>query len=572
MSKKSIIFIILLLTTIPLLSQNRQDGTLKREVTLYNPYKPSLPDVVKKSFLPDMTDTTRVRPDFRYDVRTYPFMPPYVISPIKAATMQPDPLPKLYNSYVNFGFGNYLTPLAEISITGQRSKKANIGLYASHFSTNGNVKLQNSQKAFAGYMDNNISLYGRKFMKKSALYGSACLSQKTRYAYGYDPGFIGYEPDKKDIRLSYNKAQAEIGFASSGLDSSDFAYDFGLGYNYFFSVSQNWQHSLEFSGEMAKLWKQFYAGAELEAGYYKPSDSISTDYKYLVSFNPYIKRSTAEWDVKLGFKAVVDKKLSGESKIHIYPDLLFGFNIVPEYVSFFAELSGRMEKNEPWEVVEKNPFLLRGKGIYEIENTDYALVVNGGLTGETGIDGRYTLSASYSIVNDYLLFSNYILSDGGVFFSYGNYFKPVTNQAEILNVQGDIAGKVNDKIGFEAGANFYSYTLTANEFPWNKPGWDARASVKYNLRDKIIAGLGFNALGKTKGLVTSYDQSLFVPPAYKEVDIPAHISFSLNAEYRYTKILSFWLKFNNISFSRAYEWAYYPTQRFICLLGFTYSL
>ena len=86
----------------------KQETGLKREITLYNPYKPSLQDVKKRSFLPEMNDTVKVIPEFHYDVRTKPFMPEYTISPIKAASLLPDPLPKLYKSYVNFGLGNYL--------------------------------------------------------------------------------------------------------------------------------------------------------------------------------------------------------------------------------------------------------------------------------------------------------------------------------------------------------------------------------------------------------------------------------------------------------------------------------
>ena len=44
------------------------ESDLKREVTLYNPYKPSLADARKKSYLPEINDTARVYPVFSYDV------------------------------------------------------------------------------------------------------------------------------------------------------------------------------------------------------------------------------------------------------------------------------------------------------------------------------------------------------------------------------------------------------------------------------------------------------------------------------------------------------------------------
>ena len=217
MIKRNLIIPVLIIFSLfPVNAQvKKQDTGLKREVTLYNPYKPSLPDSKKRSFLPDMNDTSKVRPSFRYDVKTTPFLPEYTISPIKAAALLPDPLPKLYKSYVNIGLGNYLTPLAEISITNERSKKGSIGFYGRHFSTNGNVELENGKKAFAGYMDNDASLFGRRFFRKNVLEGSLDYTGKTRYAYGYESCILQtILPPKKDIRIPYNNIGAKASFSS----------------------------------------------------------------------------------------------------------------------------------------------------------------------------------------------------------------------------------------------------------------------------------------------------------------------------------------------------------------------
>ena len=174
-----IIATFIFLSVLPSAAQVKKEPVLKREVTLYNPYKPSLKESRKISLFPDMSDTSKVRPIFHYNVITEPFMPEYTISPIKAASLLPEPLPKLYKSYLNIGLGNYLSPLAEISITNERSKKGNIGFYGRHYSTNGKIELPNFHKVFAGYMDNDASLFGRKFFRKSLLEGSVDFAQRT---------------------------------------------------------------------------------------------------------------------------------------------------------------------------------------------------------------------------------------------------------------------------------------------------------------------------------------------------------------------------------------------------------
>jgi hypothetical protein len=155
----------------------------------------------------------------------------------------------------------------------------------------------------------------------------------------------------------------------------------------------------------------------------------------------------------------------------------------------------------------------------------------------------------------------------------GNYFKPLSDNAEILNVHGEMSGKIAEFLSLNTEANWYRYTLSKNDFAWNKPAWDASVGLKYNLVNKIIAGMEISALGKRKLLVTTdFINSFGITYDTRIINMPAYLNFNLSAEYRYTKILSFWMKFNNISFNRYYEWAYYPSQRFLCLVGFTYSL
>jgi len=573
MKKTFIAIIIISLTTLPLLAQKKQQDTvLKREVTLYNPYKPSLQDVTKKSFLPEMNDTSIVKPVFKYDIRTEPFMPAYTITPIKPASLLPDPLPKLYQSYVEIGLGNYLTPLAEISISNGRSKKGAIGIDARHFSTNGNLELQNNKKAFAGYMDNDVSLYGKKFLNNSVLDGSVDLSQKTRYAYGYDTIFKDYNPAKKNIRLSYFNTGARMGLASAKLDSLSFSYDFDLAYKLFYYNPTLYQHNVDFKGLMAKSYKGFYAGSGLEFDYFSYSDSVYSHPRYIASLSPFIKKRTDQWSVKLGFQALIDNDITGAAKFHFYPDLNFGFNIVPSYVGFFADMYGKLVKNEPINSIGENPFIFPDNSLFKIPNTDYSLIIKSGLSGSTGIDGIYQLSASYSVVNNLLMFKNNVLTDGVLPpISRGNFFVPLSDDAEIFNIHGEISGRIAESLTFNTEANFYKYSLSQNEFAWNKPGWEASLGLRYNLMNKIIAGANLNAVGDRKALVTTEDINS-VGFTSKTVDLPSYFTLNLSAEYRYTKVLSFWLKLNNISFNHYYEWAFYPSQRFMCLVGFTYSL
>lgn len=567
MKRTLIINILLLLFFLPAAAQTTQQG-LKREVTLYNPYKPFLTDVRKRSFLPDLNDTSKVRPDFKYNIETVPYSPEYTVSPIKAGSPIPDPLVKLYKSYLKLGFGNYITPLAEVSITNERSKKGAIGIIARHYSTNGKLKLDNDKRVFAGYMDNDVSLFGKRFLKGNYLEGSVDFMQKVRYAYGYDTSISGYDPSNKEIRFPYQDAGARISFGSLTLDSASFSYDFDLSYDLFFVSGARYQHDIDFTGTMAKTYKGFYAGSDIGFQYFRPSSSIFTEGKYIASVSPFIKKSTQLWSFKAGLQLLLDKNMMASPVFHLYPDASFSFSIVPSYLSFFAGLNGSLEKNDPKHVIDINPYLVSDT-LFKLKNTSNALVISAGLKGNNGIGGNYLISASYSFVNDMLLYTSVVNPFSIPSPQMGNLFVPLNDDGEIFNIHGEMNGVITDKLSYSGKANWYKYTLSNFDKPWNMPLWDVKVGARYNLRDKILANADLTIVGKRPLAATS---SGIFEPNIPVADSPAHMNLNIGAEYRYTKILSFWVKLNNISYNRYYEWAWYPSQRFLFMAGFTYSM
>jgi hypothetical protein len=566
MKRTFIINILFLLFLIPAAAQTNQQG-MKREVTLYNPYKPSLTDAKKRSFLPDLIDTSKVRPDFKYNIETVPYSPDYTISPIKAASLIPDPLTKLYKSYLKLGLGNYLTPLAEVSITNERSKKGAIGVLARHYSTNGRMKLDNDAKAYADYMDNDVSLFGKRFLKGNYLEGSVDFVQKIRYAYGYDPSIVGYIPAKKEIRFPYQDAGAHISFGSLTLDSTSFSYDFDLSYDYFFTSNSRYQHNLGFTGTMATMYKGFYAGSDLEFQYYKPAATIYAEGKYIASISPFVMKSTQQWSFKAGLQLLLDRNMTSAPVFHLYPDLRFSLAIIPSYVTFFAGLNGNLERNDPKHVININPFLVSDT-LFKLKNTSNSLAVSAGLKGNTGIGGNYLISASYTFSNDMYFYENAVYPLGVPTPMMGNTFIPLNDDGEIFNLHGEFSGLITDKISYSGKANLYKYTLSHYDKAWNMPNWDLKLGVVYNLRDKIIGTADLTLIGKRSFAASS--SGIFEPNI--PVDCAAHMNLNLGAEYRYSKILSFWIRLNNITYNRYYEWAWYPSQRFLLMAGFTYSL
>ncbi|MBS1231898.1 MAG: hypothetical protein H6R35_736, partial [Bacteroidetes bacterium] len=383
MIKRTIIIISLIAVfLLPAIAQVKQtDQNLKREVTLYNPYKPSLADAKKKNFLPEINDTARVYPVFSYEVVSKPFTPTYTISSIKSASLLSDPLPKLYKSYIRIGIGNNNTPLGELSISNHRSRKGAVGFYARHYSSNGKVPLENKQRVFA-----------------------------ARYAYGYNTA-EPFEFIKKNIKLDYYDAGATASFSSLNLDSSDLSFDFGLAYDFFHNTRDRTMNHIGFKGSMSRLYQGFYVGSGIKIDHYRLSESLDLEPKYILSLAPYVRKSTEQWNFNIGILLSVEKNLENSAKVYFHPDVRFGFSIVPEYMRFFAGLTGKLENNEPLKIISENPYLVPDGSLFRIPNTNHSLIISAGIKGNNGLGGNYLVSVSYSLINNLLLYSNVVYPD-----------------------------------------------------------------------------------------------------------------------------------------------------------------
>jgi hypothetical protein len=326
-----------------------------------------------------------------------------------------------------------------------------------------------------------------------------------------------------------------------------------------------------FAGKMAGVYQGFYVGSELNIDHYRLSESLGLGPKYILSLNPFIRKSSDQWNFNVGVRLSVEKNLEDKAKVFFHPDLAFGFSIVPEYMRFFAGLVGKLENNEPLNVISQNPYMVPDGSMFRVPNTNHALIISGGLKGNNGLGGNYLASVSYSLVNDLLLFSNIVYPDTAGSVERGNYFVITPDDAEVLNFHGEFSGNFTKRLSLNLSANYYQYTLTNNAYAWNKPNWDGKLGFYYNLRNKIIAGTELTALGKRK-LMVSQSPTGWMTLEPSVIEKPVHVNLGFSAEYRYTKILSFWFKVNNISWNRYYEWAYYPSQRFLFMVGFTYSL
>ena len=547
-------YIVILFLSVFVSNATQAQETINKEVRVVKPYEPTLSDAFKINMLPVTNDTIRLSTDIQYSIKPKSFQPVYTFRPLKPARMESEQISKLYHSYLELGFGNYVTPLGELSISNLRSRTLSIGAYLMHMSSYGKVKLANEKKVFGGYGDTDFVLYGKKAFKKAILSAEAGVKQDWVHFYGYNTE-IDTSLSKDNIRQNYLDVFAGIKLQSSHLDSTHLNYKFQANYHYFKDRFRNQQNEIYFLTRFNKVFlrnKMF--GIDLDLLYIgSDMDSLSSPSTY-IRFEPWVSQKTDVWTLDLALNVTFAVE-NGHTKAYLYPKAKFQFNIVPQYLTAYVALDGEFENFSFRQTVSVNPFQIPG---LNAKSANRKLNFFGGFNGSFSRKSAYHIRGSYSQVDQMYFFVNDTVNE------LGNQFSFEYDDIEITRIYGEVSTQIGSQAELFIKANYYFYELTTQTRAWHKPNFDATMTLRYSFRNKILIGIDAFYIGKR--YAKSYEL------AKPEIALDGFADINLKLEYQYTKILSFYLKFNNI-LGRGYEvWNQYPVQRFAVFGGFTYSL
>ena len=536
-----------------LLSAGYGQEPIRKEVRVVKPYEPSLSGAFKINKLPVMSDTVQLTPDIEYEVEPKFFQPDFEFTPLKAARMESEQISKLYPSFLKLGFGSYTTPFGEFYINSLRSKNTSLGAHVRHISSYGKTRLSNEKKVFSGYGDTDAKIYGKRIFKSSVLSAEAGVQQDWVHQYGYHPE-MDTTLDKKDIRQEYLDLFGGLIIHSNHIDSSRMDYRFSANYHYFNDRFKNVQHEVNFEGKMGTGLLGGMVGGTMDVmalSYH--TDSMDAPVTF-IGLEPWYSKRTGAWNLDLSVDIRFEFR-EGKTTPHFYPRAKLLFHVVPQYLTSYVGVTGTLEQHTYRSITGENPFLVPG---LEVESANRKLSFYGGFNGSFSRRSSYHLRGSFSLIDHMYFFVNDTVS------SLGNTFS-----LEYDNVQlGRIFGEVNTDIGTRSHVslrgNYYNYTVSVQDRAWHKPDFDIAAIWNYNIRDKILVGLEAYYVG------TRYAKSYEV--SRSEYVLDGFLDLNLKLEYRYSKILSAFLQFNNL-LGKGYQiWNQYPVQRFSIFGGFTYAL
>jgi outer membrane receptor protein involved in Fe transport len=560
---RSLKFICLLFVSSLYLGQVVAQDDIKKEVKVVKPYEPTLSGATKINLLPSVEDDTQynVDLDYNYSINQQKMVAGFKVRPISSAKMVAPPLSLYYKTYLKLGMGNYFTPMAELSINSLRSKDVIYGINVNHLSSRGKVKLDNNEKVFAGYGNTGLSAYGKKIMRNASVSYDAGINTKNVYAYGYNPE-IDTVLDKTDIKQNYLTLNAGLKLNSLKTDSNRFIYNLAVDYHYFQDLESNKENDILVYADFQNGFGDKVIGLRTKTNII--SQNIDNAFNIgQVFINPYLTKATREWRFELGLNGIIHHA-DTTTNFGITPNINLQFNIIPRIMTAYLGANGKWEINSYRFIANQNPFILPMQEHLNAPSK-YNLESFAGIKGNFSSQMSYQINGFYTAVKDMVMFAN-VFSDAD---NIGNQFVILRDDAEITGIEAELSYTLDEKIKISSLLSFVEYELDQFEYAWHKPSLTYEISGEYNLQDKIIAKIDFIGVGKRYANVVDLTD---INTLGEAKELKGSLNVNLGAEYRYSKTISAFVNVYNLTGSNYNQWLFYPTQKFLLIAGFTYSL
>jgi hypothetical protein len=547
----------------PLFGQRTMDI---EEIRVVAPYQPTVSDAFKINDNPRIEDTLQAKPSFTYSIRPRGLDTRFELEPLTAARMRGEPLSKLYQGHVRGGFGNYTTPYVEAFFNTLRSDTYGLGLHLKHRSSSGGI----NDYGYSGFSDNLAHVFGKRFFGSNFLDGGLRYDRNVVHYYGYKPDDYLNDPiqdilddmTSKDFRQRINQLNASVGFGSNRPDSARVNFHSGLEYNWLTDRYDAIEHNIRFKGQVGRemedpfaMLDQLYIGLDMGTDFYSNRNSVDTISNALISIFPKVAVKYNRLKLYAGLD--INVQADTASYFRVYPNIGFEASLIDSRLIVHSKFSGGLQRQSLRDLLGENPFMNSSVPL-AFQNTKMEIAA--GIKGAFSDQFAYNLGMSSARIENYAFFVTDTTS------LLQNEFTLVYDNLRRLHLKGELFGQFGNRFHVRLAANYFQYNPEVEIEAWHLPSLQLDLNMKYNMQDKIILSADLFSRDAAYGRI--FDE-LGNPQAYQLHSW--HIDANLGVEYRYTRILSFFLNFQNLTNKSLERWMNYPSQKFHIMGGASWS-
>ncbi|MEC7864040.1 MAG: hypothetical protein VYB55_03140 [Bacteroidota bacterium] len=512
------------------------------EVKIVEGFKPAIPEASRLNENATFADTMKKDRTQIYEVLNANLKSDYKTKPLAVAQVKDDKIPKLYGTKAGLGFGSALTTKANVVHNSKRSRTLSYGIIANHFANKYSVA-KNSK--------NTMHLYVKKISSSYILLANLDYDRRTTLYYDQK---INLEADRFfRNRFAYTK----LSFSVISKETSE---------------KQLKHHTTFFISDLNEFSEnQIHLGSNLS----KTINGLA--YSLTIEFDNYLRYNNSDSKVKnTDLKIISLSPNTSFVKYGVYFDLGFDFDFVSDdsSIGFFPKIKATKE------LVKDVLLIYGGLGHSEQKHTLKSLSDENPYIHSFGInqsilgDSSFLQSLENTDVQELYLGMRNVLAKGEVIeggIAYGivqniahfisvdhhiyDRFQVAYLDVKQLHVSANYSRKINEILGLNVNADYFNWDVDV----YHKPNLTANLSAPINLRNKIKAAPAISYIGKRSVMDASISE------------LPAQIHANLGLYYFYSKQLSAYLQFNNLTNSKQALWLGYREVGFNAVFGVNFS-
>lgn len=540
-----------------------QDTLTTERMIIIKPYSPSVSDAFKVKQTPQIDDSlTTAKKQPEYSVIEVPVASTFEPEKGRAAGVETEPLPFLYDNYAVLGFGNYTRILGEFYGMYRFNDSQSLGIGFRHNSSQGDIdEVELDHKYYDTELDLDFSADGRYFNwgidfgamhKLVNWYGVPEGMQTPTFAATIDPQQTYY-----GISLGGNIEYYEGLFERAELKYRRFGDSYGSGENHIRLAPEfgvpigNKNVSLDVVVD--------YVNGHFDRRYFSNEE---INYSNLnLGAHPSLAIRSGRFSMDLGAAVffAIDSENS-TSDFFLYPKVKASYQMADGYFIPYIGADGGLNQNTYYGFVQENPFVSPTLFIAPTSNVyDIFIGAKGKFTESIG----YNFKASYRHDDDKALFlSNEPLAAPEENYQNGNSFGVVYDDLTTLGVHGELTANVDEDVQLRLNADYFSYDIDTQEEPWNLPEFKISLNANYQITEKWSAGADLFFVGerKERDVVSNL-----------AINLDSYFDANLNVNYQFTDQLSVFARGSNL-FGENYErWKDFPVLGVQVMGGVTYK-
>ena len=545
---------------------------VEKRVEVTKAYVPKVESALKLAVEPDMTDTTRMRPEIDYTVTPLSLRTTLTTRPIRPATVTYWEFNRPLPFYLKVGAGYPLNSVVDFYATTQNPSTGYVIGYVNHEGSYSKIANEIDAKNNSTRMYNRAGVAAGKYLGRHILEGELSYDNRMYHRYGsYTtvPESVGAVDFGGDGMNDYGNAALSLRFGDDFQDLSRVNFEVALHGDLFFDHSER--------PDVGETGRQLNIGAEgrIAKGFVRSSFSLGIGYDYfggqqwLSDYRQQLIRASLRYRFAGGVVGLEvggdyyhdrvempgDPEALTETGDYFIPFARLDFNLGTPGLKPFFEADGTVRPNDFRTLTAANPYVAHGTWL-DKSSVDYNF--RAGLGGTLWSKRfAYRVYAGFSVQDNRLFWATLLERSGadGEYETFASTFIPQLGRQTVTSFNGEIEYRPLSSLMFDLGVHGRFYNV---ESDWDngEASFVGNVGVTYTGR-KVSFGVEARMENERRWTTIDYlfSDEISYLPSFK---VPFTVDLRAHFDWRVSHRVTLFVEGSNLVNLRLYDFARYP--------------